>query len=436
MSNTSDNTYEFYRYLPRFRVLQTEQKFRASVLQQESLYARIIIVGAILISFFSLVPDSLSGTPSTSVYGLYLATSLFCLLSVLALVGLAKTSTYHQFDLITTIWWLSAIAAVTFGNTLYPAGLTIHVVFDVLIPVAIYFLVPIGLVSQFLLAFLFTTSNLGMLFLLKNNLPEAETAFILLAYTATNLLGLAACWQTHMGRRKQYIEKVLEEKLKSDLQTALDELQALRGIIPICCYCKQIRDDEGFWHQVESYVNKHSGAEFTHGICPDCMKEQLPKVYDQYAREHAADPGQGRDEDGTPPGGNSHGMPYQIDSNDREGYLQLTFKGEWPAELDEQITNDLYAAIISSEQKKILLDYREGNNMTTNTMLDYNSAINAAELPEIRRFTCAMLFRPDEVKKFEFWETVAVNRGLNVRFFDDESEALKWLRRAPLGPEQ
>jgi len=72
--------------------------------------------------------------------------------------------------------------------------------------------------------------------------------------------------------------KVEREKLISELQKALDEIKTLRGIIPICGYCKNIRDDRGAWDIMESYITKHSDAEFSHGICPDCLKKQMDEL--------------------------------------------------------------------------------------------------------------------------------------------------------------
>lgn len=66
------------------------------------------------------------------------------------------------------------------------------------------------------------------------------------------------------------------ERIIAELQGALSEIRTLRGIVPICASCKQIRDDEGFWHQVESYIADRTEAEFSHGICPKCMKELYP----------------------------------------------------------------------------------------------------------------------------------------------------------------
>jgi len=63
------------------------------------------------------------------------------------------------------------------------------------------------------------------------------------------------------------------------LEKALAEVKTLRGILPICSFCKKIRDDEGYWNQVEVYVRERSDADFSHSICPDCLKEHYPEEY-------------------------------------------------------------------------------------------------------------------------------------------------------------
>jgi hypothetical protein len=55
------------------------------------------------------------------------------------------------------------------------------------------------------------------------------------------------------------------------------KIETLRGIVPICSYCKQIRDDKGYWNQIEAYIASHTEAEFSHGICPRCMKQHFPE---------------------------------------------------------------------------------------------------------------------------------------------------------------
>ncbi len=62
-----------------------------------------------------------------------------------------------------------------------------------------------------------------------------------------------------------------------ELSLALEDIKTLRGIVPICSNCKKIRNDEGYWQQVEVYMRNHTEAEFTHGICPDCAQELYPE---------------------------------------------------------------------------------------------------------------------------------------------------------------
>lgn len=66
------------------------------------------------------------------------------------------------------------------------------------------------------------------------------------------------------------------EKLLTELQRALSHVKTLNGLLPICAGCKKIRDDKGYWQQVEIYIKRHSDAEFTHGFCPDCMRTYYP----------------------------------------------------------------------------------------------------------------------------------------------------------------
>jgi len=69
-----------------------------------------------------------------------------------------------------------------------------------------------------------------------------------------------------------------KERLIGELQFALTEIKTLKGIVPICASCKKIRDDQGFWNQIETYVREHSEAEFSHGLCPDCARTLYPEI--------------------------------------------------------------------------------------------------------------------------------------------------------------
>lgn len=68
-----------------------------------------------------------------------------------------------------------------------------------------------------------------------------------------------------------------QQATQEHLESLLAEVKTLGGMLPICSHCKKIRDDRGYWNQIEAYLNEHTDAEFTHGICPDCAKEVFPR---------------------------------------------------------------------------------------------------------------------------------------------------------------
>ena len=82
--------------------------------------------------------------------------------------------------------------------------------------------------------------------------------------------------RVEVGRRMVEMQDTLADKIE-ELRQALNQIKTLRGIVPICANCKKIRDDRGYWNQVEVYVRDHTEAEFSHSICPDCMKELYPE---------------------------------------------------------------------------------------------------------------------------------------------------------------
>jgi len=91
-----------------------------------------------------------------------------------------------------------------------------------------------------------------------------------------------ATWETHEGRFATAIlhditdrQRAREERerLIAELQDALANVKTLSGLMPICAWCKKIRDDQGYWTQLESYLSHHTEAEFSHGMCPDCEKK-------------------------------------------------------------------------------------------------------------------------------------------------------------------
>ena len=88
-------------------------------------------------------------------------------------------------------------------------------------------------------------------------------------------IGVWIVARAQLKRDQVLMEK---ERLIHELQDALGEVKTLSGLIPICASCKKIRDDTGYWNQIETYIEARSEAGFSHGICPECAKTLYPDI--------------------------------------------------------------------------------------------------------------------------------------------------------------
>ena len=80
--------------------------------------------------------------------------------------------------------------------------------------------------------------------------------------------------RVRVGFRMLELQAILADRVR-DLEEALARVKQLQGLLPICSYCKKVRDDRNYWQQVETYIEGHSDAQFTHGICPECRKKYV-----------------------------------------------------------------------------------------------------------------------------------------------------------------
>ncbi len=105
-----------------------------------------------------------------------------------------------------------------------------------------------------------------------------------LVFVVLSLGLLFISWRAHRALAR-------ERAAQDELVKALSEIKVLQGLLPICSGCKKIRDDKGSWNQLEIFIRDHSGADFTHSICPDCAKALYPEFCTEDVKPPAPGPG-------------------------------------------------------------------------------------------------------------------------------------------------
>jgi hypothetical protein len=108
------------------------------------------------------------------------------------------------------------------------------------------------------------------------------TVAMIMAWSLLAVVGLAYLTdRVHSLATELHDSRSILLQMNEKLQSALDEVKELRGLLPICARCKDIRDVSGDWEQLETYISRHSHVTFTHGLCPKCLEEQLQTLKQQ-----------------------------------------------------------------------------------------------------------------------------------------------------------
>ncbi len=147
------------------------------------------------------------------------------------------------------------------------------------IGVSLFYLIPIsfgawfgGRIPSIILSFLSVLTIIATDFLAGKEYPH----LFIEIWSLLMHLGFFVVYAVVLSLVKADMDKHM--RLVEELQKALGEVKQLSGILHICASCKKIRDDEGYWKQIEPYITSHSEAQFSHGICPECLKKLYPEL--------------------------------------------------------------------------------------------------------------------------------------------------------------
>jgi hypothetical protein len=256
--------------LGTFASAALESAFRQRHFRDDLWLCRFLVAAGMLRVALLLLADYQQFGLGPSFWPLLAGRFLFLLLSALALVALRRAASFAAIDR-TFFGWSFLLAGLTVSaiSARPPSstGLLLMSFGPVLVA---YCVAPLPLSRQVILALTYSVVVLSVSW----GVDGAILSKVCLVYALTNLFGAITSWRLNHRRREAFLGSLREARLRASLEEAVAEIKTLRGLLCICAWCKRARDEAGAWQTLESYVESRTHAEFTHGICPDCVQSQ------------------------------------------------------------------------------------------------------------------------------------------------------------------
>lgn len=246
-----------------------EMHFRLHALPRN---ARTLTAVLVVAAVFHLanIPGDRAVVRDGDHFGLLLAMRLAgAFVSLLAIALLRNVRSPDRLDRVGTAWGIATAIVVVLSFASLPRDYLAHSAWSSLLVLAMYVAVPIPIRSQVAVALVYTAGE-AMVLTAFRDVATVSALDVLTAHACAHAVGLVASWQMQRARRDQFLALREAEHAHTQEQRAWGELKVLQGILPICSHCRNIRSEAGVWSQLETYVQGHSEALFSHGICPDC----------------------------------------------------------------------------------------------------------------------------------------------------------------------
>ena len=252
-----------------------EARFRRAHLASDR-HSLSILLGLVAVAIASFVPNDFAYAGDARTLSLTLATrGAMVVNAFVAALAIRRAPSPRAFDRIVLVWGLLHVGGYLATNALRPASFGAHAVTDVLSVVLFYAALNAPLALQAVLAFALSAGVMGIFVFVKSG-TGIPLVTISSSLVIANGIGVIAAREVHVWKRRQMIEVEKESARRIELEAALAEVRTLRGILPICSHCKRIRDDAGYWQRVEVYLKRNTEADFSHGLCPECLRTHYP----------------------------------------------------------------------------------------------------------------------------------------------------------------
>ena len=259
--------------LARFKSIPLEESYNNHYIRQDRIQAIIGILILIVAMCIFVYSDYILFHLTYKFFELLFIRILFISFSIYLIFRfwhLENFTIYFRFML---VWTLVLCVFTFYINISRPPDYIQNGMIDIIIIVALYIFFPNRFMCQIISGLLYSILDLWIIISLKTTVTPIAMIVIWVSFIIANVLGILGAWRLHIYRRKQYGIWIKDKQHREELQTALKNVKTLQGLLPVCSRCKKIRDSKGYWEQIDTYFEKHSDIEFTHGLCESCENE-------------------------------------------------------------------------------------------------------------------------------------------------------------------
>lgn len=261
-------------FLGVFASAAVESAFREQRFRDNLWLCLLLVVAGMVRVALMLLADYQHFGVGPAFWMLFGSRLLFLLISAWVFVALRRSTSSVAAERLFISWGLLLIALTVSALSARPPSNNRLLLMSFSTILVTYCITPLPLSRQAALAL---TYSIAALYVCR----QADGATLLMAgttYALSHLFGAVTSWRLNHRRRETFLCALREAELRASLEAAMAEIKTLRGLLCICAWCKRIRDEAETWESMEEYVQSHTHASFSHGICPDCLQSQFGEV--------------------------------------------------------------------------------------------------------------------------------------------------------------
>lgn len=203
--------------------------------------------------------------------------AVFILSSIVLIYKIKTLKSFRSLNRIASIWTVIYFTMKLTINVLLKDQLIAYLLFDSIVIISIYAIVPLYLRNKLYLGVFYSIVDIALVFMISNG-AELNQFSALFVLVCANFIGYYSAMMREQSMLKNFSLHKIERELLEALQKQLDEIKQLSGLLPICATCHNIRDDKGYWQKVDEYLTQNADLTFTHSICPNCSSDLLAEL--------------------------------------------------------------------------------------------------------------------------------------------------------------